>query len=77
MESNKFLDKINKSRTLETSNKKGKGGRPSKSAEEAWSEKIFCNVTVEEKEKFDMSAANLGLSTAALLRMTLKKEGLI
>ena len=72
---NKFMDKINKSRELIPLSKKG--GRPPKSEADTMSEKIFCNVTKAEKECFDTKAAALGLTVAGLLRMTLKKEGLI
>ena len=67
-----FIKSADMSKTV-----KGKGGRPKKSETEKANKQIFVNLTEEQKIKLDNYSNNMGISTSAVVKMLLSKEGII
>lgn len=56
---------------------KNKGGRPKKAEAERLTKKITCNFTAAEADTLEQRATTTGLPVAALIRIELKKVGMI
>ena len=77
---NKFADKLKKSRSYDTHKdiQKNPGGRPKKNPEHKATEKVFVNLTKEEKQRLEETVAALGIgSLSGAVKMLLKEKGWI
>lgn len=67
-----FINKADMKRTT-----KNKGGRPKKAENDKATEQIFVNLTKDEKIKVDSFAKDMGIATSSLVKVSLKKFGVL
>jgi transcriptional regulator with PAS, ATPase and Fis domain len=72
----KAVDKFIKSADMTKTRKSGIG-RPKKKESEKANKQVFINLTEEQKNKLDNHANEMGISSSTIMKMLLKKEGII
>ena len=72
----KAVDKFIKSADM-TKTRKAGIGRPTKKESEKANKQVFINLTEEQKNKLDTHANEMGISSSTIMKMLLKKEGII
>ena len=72
------VDKFIKSADMtKTATIKKTTGRPKKKESEKANCQVFINLTEEQKNKLDTHANEMGISSSTIMKMLLKKEGII
>ena len=70
-----FINSADMKSTTQISQEKRKAGRPKKNIDDKASEQVFVNLTKDEKIRIEKYAKSMGISTSALVKVSLSKFG--